>query len=205
MIELPQNLLPLIAVSAGVIALLLLIMIFERPLSPPYKRKSESYFNLRRYQNTSSFGFSSDRPNAPTIHQILNANFYKKPLMNKEEYQLFIRLENLLAQNTQGMRLFSQVSLGEILGSNDKSAYLGINSKRCDFLIVDKSAEALIVIEYHGSGHFQGNSSERDEMKRLALKKATIPTVEVLNGYQWADVESDLKKELGWSEASGDI
>ena len=117
--------------------------------------------------------------------------------MNGEEYGLFKQLERLVSRNTEGLRLFTQVSLGEILQSNDRDAFFSINSKRCDFLIIDKFGDALVVIEYHGSGHFQGDSSNRDEIKRLALKKASIPTVEVILGYKWIDVESELKKELG--------
>lgn len=119
--------------------------------------------------------------------------------MNGEEYALFVQLERLISRNKLGFRLFSQVSLGEILSSNDKAAFFCVNSKRCDFLIIDKFGEALVVIEYHGSGHFQSNSTYRDEIKRLALKKALIPTVEVLFGYNWSDVVNDLKKELGES------
>ena len=121
--------------------------------------------------------------------------------MNGEELELFVQLEKLIYNNKMDYRLFSQVSLGEIIYSNDRSAFYCINSKRCDFLVTDKFGEALVVIEYHGSGHFQGNSPYRDEVKRLALKKASIPTVEVLFGYNWIDVKNDLKKELGHSFA----
>jgi len=46
--------------------------------------------------------------------------FYKRPLMNKSEYGVFCRLEKLLLALYLGYRVFSQVSLGEILRSNDK-------------------------------------------------------------------------------------
>ena len=131
------------------------------------------------------------------MQRILYASFQKKRLMNKEEFRLYVQLERLIGSNTNGMRLFSQVPLGEILRSNDSDAFFCINSKRCDFVIINRNGEALVALEYHGSGHFQGNSSMRDEVKRLALKKAAIPTIEVLIGYQWVEVERELRKELG--------
>jgi hypothetical protein len=50
--------------------------------------------------------------------------FFKRTLMNKSEYGVFYRLEKLLSASHRGYRVFSQVSLGEILGSDDKQAYL---------------------------------------------------------------------------------
>ena len=59
--------------------------------------------------------------------------------MNKSEYQLFLRLEKLLSKGYQEFRLFTQISMGEFLESIDKEAHFAINSKRVDFLIVDKN------------------------------------------------------------------
>ena len=154
-----------------------------------------SGLKFRRSDN--NFDLQLDERKITDIQHVLGATFQKKRLLNLEEYRLFQQLESLIDRNTLGFRLFAQVSLGEILQSSDRAAFSTINSKRCDFLIIDRQGNALVVIEYHGRGHFQGNSSHRDEVKRLALRKASIPTVEVLFDYEWQDVESELKKELG--------
>ncbi|QAV47644.1 DUF2726 domain-containing protein [Pantoea agglomerans] len=114
--------------------------------------------------------------------------FYKRPLMNKSEYAVFCRLEKLLSTSHRGYRVFSQVSLGEILGSNDQQAYLAINSKRADFVIIDWSGQPKAVVEYHGSGHFQEDAILRDSVKREACSSAGIAFVELLANYTEADI-----------------
>ena len=64
--------------------------------------------------------------------------------------------------------------MGEFLESIDKEAYFAINSKRVDFLIVDKKGYAVIVIEYQGQGHYQDNAAKRDAVKREACRKAGV-------------------------------
>lgn len=196
----PQNMLLAIALAAAIVSLLLFVDIFGNA------RKPSAWGNRRRFFKKKSGHIaivrSEIRGNSsvtPEIQRILYAKFQKKRLMNKEEYGLYLQLERLIESNTDGMRLFSQVPLGEILRSDDSDAFFCINSKRCDFVVIDRKGEALIALEYHGSGHFQGNSSVRDEVKRLALKKASIPTIEILIGYRWAEVEREIRKELGAS------
>lgn len=186
------------AFATAFVAISFVMKAIKRPRSRYFWQRRKAFFSRPyRQQNENSFRVVAEVPKQPDIQKVLYASFQKKRLMNGEEYGLFKQLERLVNRNTDGLRLFTQVSLGEILQSDDHAAFLSINSKRCDFLIIDRFGEALVVIEYHGSGHFQGSSSSRDEIKRLALKKALIPTVEVLIGYKWIDVESELKKELG--------
>ena len=180
------------------IAILLVIWALKRPRHVRKWNSSDDYHSKAKHQRSrNNFDLELDERILDDIQHVMGATFQKKRLMNSEEYGLFKQLERMLRRNTQGLRLFSQVSLGEIIQSTDRTAFLRINSKRCDFVIIDRFGNALVVIEYQGSGHFQGDSSHRDEVKRLALRKASIPTVEILFGYEWLDVESELKKELG--------
>jgi Protein of unknown function (DUF2726) len=180
-----------LSVIAAAVVLIVPFVFWRKYRAWPDKKSHDQVFK----QPANRAAAATTNPSVtPQIQRILYASFDKKPLMNKEEYKLFIQLERLIGTNTNGMRLFSQVPLGEILRSNDSDAFFCINSKRCDFIIIDRFGKALVALEYHGSGHFQGNSSMRDEVKRLALKKASIPTIEVLLGYQWAEVEKDLRK-----------
>lgn len=116
--------------------------------------------------------------------------FYKRPLMNKSEYGVFCRLEKLLSASHRGYRVFSQVSLGEILGSDDKQAYLAINSKRADFVIIDWSGQPIAVVEYHGSGHFKDDAIVRDAVKREACSNAGIAFIELSSSYTDADIRA---------------
>lgn len=54
------------------------------------------------------------------LNAVRSSEFRKRPLMNKSEYSVFCKLEKLLSASHRGYRIFSQVSLGEILGSDDK-------------------------------------------------------------------------------------
>ena len=194
----PPNTSPEALIFVAVIAILLVIWASKKPKRDRNWSRSNGYRLNSGYQRGSNnFDLELNEKKLEDIQHVLGATFQKKRLLNLEEYRLFQQLEGLINRNTQGFRLFAQVSLGEILQSSDRAAFSTINSKRCDFLVIDRQGNALVVIEYHGRGHFQGDSSHRDEVKRLALRKASIPTVEVLFDYEWIDVESELKKELG--------
>lgn len=71
-----------------------------------------------------------------------------------------------------GYHLFAQVSLGEIIGADDPLEYACVNSKRCDFVVIDPNGYPALAIEYQGSGHYTANADERDTVKRLALEGA---------------------------------
>ena len=77
----------------------------------------------------------------------------------------------------------------EILKSPSKYAFLAINSKRVDLLIVDADARPRHAIEYQGSGHFKGadTAAARDAVKKEALRRAGIGYVEVVGGEMKAD------------------
>lgn len=124
------------------------------------------------------------------LNAVRSSEFRKRPLMNKSEYSVFCKLEKLLSASHRGYRIFSQVSLGEILGSDDKQAYLAINSKRADFVIIDWSGQPIAVVEYHGSGHFQGDAVVRDAVKREACASAGIAFIELTASYSDADIKA---------------
>lgn len=124
------------------------------------------------------------------LNAVRNSEYRKRPLMNKSEYGVFCKLEKLLSTSHRGYRVFSQVSLGEILGSDDKQAYLAINSKRADFVIIDRSGQPIAVVEYHGSGHYQDDAILRDAVKREACSSAGIAFIGLSESYTDADIEA---------------
>lgn len=102
-----------------------------------------------------------------------------KPLMNKTEYAVFKRIEQKLQKATGGFRIMAQVSMGEFLTTRDDNAYRSVSSKRADALVIGPTGRPLVVIEVHGSGHFQGNFEGRDKVKRRALEKAGVELLEI--------------------------
>ncbi|TCP97790.1 uncharacterized protein DUF2726 [Cricetibacter osteomyelitidis] len=129
-------------------------------------------------------------PNALSL--IANAKMFTKPLMNKSEYKLFQQINALLAQRfkSAGFRLFAQVSMGEFLGCENRTHFNLINSKRVDFLIIDRCGSPVIVIEYQGGGHFQQNAIERDAIKKEACRQANVYYLEIPQNYDQLSFET---------------
>ena len=124
-----------------------------------------------------------------------SVSFYPRPVMNKGESVVFYAAKSALAR--RGLRdwhVFPQVSLGEFIGTDSvwefraNRAHQSINSKRCDVLIANEKGLPVAVIEFQGSGHYQGNASGRDAVKRIAAERAVIGFVEVPDGLSRAQI-----------------
>ena len=48
-------------------------------------------------------------------------------------------------------------------------------------------------MEYQGGGHYQSTAAARDAVKKEALRRAGVPTIEVVGGTHGPD---DLRREL---------
>lgn len=147
--------------------------------------------------------WSAGRPLDPRRDQLTivkQSTYFKRRIMNGEEYRLFQHLEQWMNARQCPHRVFAQVSLGEIIGSDDRSSYACINSKRCDFVIVDASGYPVLAIEYQGTGHFTPGAFERDYVKQQALKSAGVRLVEVFDDFRWDDVQTQLETTLGMPE-----
>lgn len=133
-------------------------------------------------------------------HQILavsSGSFQRRRLLNRSEFHVFKIVESDLAATRLGYRVFAQTSLGEILTSPDSNAFRSINSKRVDFLIVDRAGWPVISIEYQGEGHFQGNARHRDTVKREALCRAGVGYVEIDTKDSAEQIRSCVRQALG--------
>ena len=127
------------------------------------------------------------------LKQVMEARFKPRALFNKPERRLFASLDRILTEETPGWRAMGQVSLGEILYSENKDAFLAINSKRVDLLIVDADCRPLHAVEFHGTGHHKGlEAAARDAVKKEALRRAGIGYVEVVSG----DTQGDLRNRV---------
>ncbi|HTG56500.1 MAG TPA: DUF2726 domain-containing protein [Niabella sp.] len=118
----------------------------------------------------------------------LSNKYEKQRLYNKTEEEVFKLLIQLIYTHAKGQyKVNGQTSLGELLKTNNKYAFNVVNYKRVDFCIVDREYMPIAVIEVNGTGHYQNNALERDEIKRAACESAGIKYVAIR--------ENESKKE----------
>ena len=140
--------------------------------------------------------------------------FERWPLLNREEAPLLDLVERLLMEEAPGFRVMAQVSLGEIVALKRDSgtreqcarAFAAVNSKRVDLAVFDPALRLALVVEYQGSGHYQGDAILRDAIKPEALRRAGVPLLEVEHGYRPDAVRVALRARVGLpaSEAAGE-
>lgn len=129
---------------------------------------------------------------ADQLRLVMDADFEERPLLNKSEARLFRELDKLVIARNPEWQVMAQVSVGEFVASDDAEAYLCINSKRVDLLLVDADCRARHAIEYQGSGHHLGtDAAARDAVKKEALRKAGVGYDEVVAG---KTTPADLKR-----------
>jgi len=146
----------------------------------------------RRIEPTPPLRSANDA--ADQLRIVLEAKFSSRPLLNKPERRLLSHLDRALQDEAPGWRAMGQVSLGEMLASDDEAAFFAINSKRVDLLIVDADCQPLHAIEFQGTGHHQGSAAARDAVKKEALRRAGIGYAEVVSGDTPADLRALVKK-----------
>ncbi len=130
--------------------------------------------------------------------------FERQPLLNKSEFQVLFLLEAVVRELKAGHRVMAQTSLGEILrpkrqrlGPDEADlAYRSINSKRSDFVIVDRDGLAVLAVEYQGHGHYQGTALMRDAVKREAFRSAGIALIEVPARFDKDAIAREVRRVL---------
>jgi hypothetical protein len=137
--------------------------------------------------------------------------FERRPLLNKGEFQVLLVLEDVVRDLRNGHRVMAQTSLGEFLrpvrqtsrAEDADLAYRSVNSKRVDFVIVDQQGLAILVVEYQGHGHYQGNATLRDAVKREVFSSAGIALIEVPARFEWEAIARKVRRALIDYEKSG--
>ena len=86
----------------------------------------------------------------------------RRRVLNASEALVLAAAEAAAARLDPSWRVWPQVALGEALvashpGGAARSAFLAVNAKRCDILLVDGAGWPLAAVEYQGGGHFQGD------------------------------------------------
>ncbi|HVW92739.1 MAG TPA: DUF2726 domain-containing protein [Devosia sp.] len=131
---------------------------------------------------------------------VMSATFQRQRLLNGGEYRVFKAIEDELATRRSGYRVFAQTSLGEVLASPSEAAFLAINSKRVDVLIVDRGGWPVLAVEFQGRGHYEGRAAARDAIKREALRRAGVGYLETFSEDAEDAIRSRVCEQLGWSK-----
>lgn len=131
---------------------------------------------------------------AEQLRVVAAAEFTKQTLLNKQEARVLYAAERAVAETGLKWRVMAQVSLGEILRSENARAFAAINSKRVDLLVISQSGEPLAAIEYQGSGHYQNTAAIRDAVKKEALRKAGVRYIEVMGRHTADDVRREISR-----------
>ena len=114
---------------------------------------------------------------------VMGATFTVQPLLNRSEARVFKELDTMVLSRNPRWQVMAQVSVGEIVRCQDRTAYSCINSKRVDLLLVDEGCHPRHALEYQGSAHHQGTAAARDAVKKEALRRAGIGYHEVVAGH----------------------
>ena len=120
-------------------------------------------------------------------------------MLNKSEARVLRQIETLLQRDGDGHRVMAQTVLGEVLRpkSDDKrrwaQANASINSKRLDFLVINRWGVPVVGVEYHGSGDYHEDSFMRDAVKR----EAGIPLIELHQDFAPEDLQRLLIAQIG--------
>lgn len=172
-------------------------------------RKSRSRYP-RSYPVAGSSGSAWARPDAshlgnPTAQQeyVRRVEFAPRRLLNKPEYRILQIIEKVAREVGSGHRVMAQTSLGEVIKprsamrSDEELAFRSINSKRLDFLVIDRAGWPVLAVEYQGSGHnISDKAFMRDAVKKEAVRKARIRFLEITDGYDAADEERRIHSAL---------
>ncbi|MGH6999343.1 MAG: DUF2726 domain-containing protein, partial [Phenylobacterium sp.] len=116
--------------------------------------------------------------------------------VNKEAVRVLYALDEWIKTDRPDWRLSFEVGMGAFIktayGADDRlqaAAFSSYNSKRVDFLLIDRFGQPRLAVEYHGTGHaLSEDADDRMNVKRLALERAGIPLVEIPAKASRADI-----------------
>ncbi|ADU66216.1 hypothetical protein Selin_1482 [Desulfurispirillum indicum S5] len=165
----------------------------EAPYQNNYKRTSG-------YSTQQTPTYPKQTSNTPQQQLAIarNGNYFRKNILNNEERKLYWALVHKL--KGKKLTIIPQVSLGEVIGSKIDSEFYAINSKRCDFCIVDQDTFLpLFAIEYYGDGRNyglnSGSNNIRDAIKQTALEIAGVTYI-IVRPQDLSDIDSFIDREI---------
>ena len=154
------------------------------------------FYILRRMSRQMRYRASDLRDASNQLRFVMAADFATRKVMNAAEYRVFKAVEDEVKGRERGWRVFAQTSMGEFLTCDDKRAFGSINSKRVDVLVIGPDGRPRLVVEYQGAGHHQGNAAARDAVKKEALRRASIPCIEISASQEVSDIRDLVNRAI---------
>ena len=188
------------AVVLGMASLLVLTRGSRRKAKSRW-RSSRGRRERRRPEDRRRSDFSRLGDTRAQMEFISRVDFEPQRLLNRSEYQILRLLEKVVHEIGGGHRVMAQTVLGEVIApkspsaSNDdrELARRSINSKRLDFLVINRSGWPHLAVEYQGHGHYQDRAFMRDAVKREALRKAGVEFLEIPADYDAEELERRIR------------
>ena len=120
----------------------------------------------------------------------------KDYLLTQQELKFYKLIKNITDRNN--LNLFAQVSLYEIIKSNNIKDFNKIKSKTIDFVITDVNCKIKVCIELDDQTHIQQKRQERDNFidelfEQLNIKLIRVP---VQSYYDLKLIENKIKESL---------
>lgn len=188
-----------IAMVFIVIFVVVLCVLADMKKTRRRKYKSRKWVNYpqkpdrARDQNTEQQGVLEKQ-----LEALRSTTIKTKRPVNRSAFQIWLALERAIKIHAPRSRVMPEVGMGAFLNTSsdgqiswdDKEAFRAFVAKRVDFLVVDDFGNPAFAVEYHGSGHYIGDTAaSRDVVKREALRLAGVELVEV-HGHT-SDTERD--------------
>lgn len=147
---------------------------------------------------------------ANQLRFITEADLRAVPPVNKEASRVLYALDDWVRDNEPDWRVAFEVAMGAFVRTaynprdrRQRAAFSSFNSKRVDFLLIDRFGQPRLVVEYHGTGHdLSGDADERMAVKRLVLERVGIPLVEVPVGTVRAELFRQIAEQLASAPAA---
>ena len=188
-----------------------LVLVILQQFAP--RRRSRRKWRSRRNYSRKTGRWPAEAPKSDAsrlgdpsaqMEFISKVGFERRPLLNKSEYRILQILEKTTREINGGHRVMAQTSLGEIIAPKTTSgsdeardlAFRSINSKRLDFLVIDRYGMPALAVEYQGHGHYQNSAFMRDAVKREAVRKARIKFLEIPAEYDVTVLEDQIRSVL---------
>lgn len=190
-----------------VAAVILYLLYKNETISIKFPKIGNARNSKNRYpeiQTSNEPQISDDKvENAERFH------FIAQKLMNNEEEALYKKLvaffikEKLFQENK--FKLQCQVGMGGFITPPDQDGFKSsvifgktIGALRVDYLVVDERNNPVIVIEYHGKGHYKGNWKVNDKVKEILCKKVGIKLVIIKPETDLDITFTEISNHLAW-------
>lgn len=136
---------------------------------------------LRKQEKIKTAGKSEIfKSNQTRLDAINNTEFTRKPILNSGELIAFNTILSYLEEKNSSLILCTQIPIISMVKEYNHRKFPLAGGMYCDFVLMNKEALPMVVIEIDGKGH----SKDKDDIKDKILKKAGIKIVRI-NTSNW--------------------